>query len=149
GALSCGNHSDGRVNVFLDGPLPFDMFTENYQDVTEVKRRILLDKVEKFLAQGATVALNRIDRDVTFIRKVCDCVQSFTQEIATANCYAATSGNGTFGRHWDTHDVVALQLVGQKRWQVWQPTYALPTPGQISRHHRSEIVSKPDIDVVL
>jgi ribosomal protein L16 Arg81 hydroxylase len=147
--LSSGHHTDGRVNVFLDGPLPFDLFTENYQDVTEVRRRILLDRVEHFLAQGATISINRIDRDLTHVRRICDCVQAFTGEVATANCYAALSGNGSFGRHWDTHDVLALQLVGEKRWQVWEPTYPLPTPGQTSRGRESGEVPEPSIDVIL
>lgn len=148
-ALTYGSHKDGRVNMFLDGPLPFNLFTETYQDVTEVGRRVVLQQVEQLLEQGATLSINRIDRLDPQVRDICRQIQSFTQEIATANCYAATSGNGTFGRHWDTHDVIALQLTGRKRWKVWKPTYHLPTPGQVSRPHRPLTTPNPDIDIVI
>lgn len=129
-ALSAPMHHDGRVNVFLDGVMPFDLFTENAQDVNEVRRLISLPRIESLLARGATVAINRIDRNIPFVRALCDDVQAFSQEVATANCYAALHGKGSFGSHWDTHDVFALQTHGMKQWRVWQPSRYLPTSGQ-------------------
>lgn len=149
GALTASDHTDGRINVFLNGQLPFDIFTEGFQDVGAVRRRVSLDKVEKLLNSGATVAINRIDRDSVHVRKICDIVQRFTGEVATANCYAAVSGSGSFGRHWDTHDVFALQMAGRKHWKVWKPTHLLPVSGQASRDYRFTGNESPHIDVVL
>jgi hypothetical protein len=147
-ALMASDHVDGKVNVFLNGQIPFDMFTEAYQDVGDVRRRVSLEKVERFLGKGATIAINRIDRNSIHIREICDGVQQFSREVATANCYAATSGSGSFGRHWDTHDVFALQMAGRKRWKVWKPTFYLPVSGQVSRNHTFE-EADPYMDVVL
>eukprot|EP01037_Dinobryon_pediforme_P025857 gene25857-28165_t len=45
-------------------------------------------------------------------------LSTFTGLKTVANGYVAFGGDGTFGKHWDTHDVFAVQLLGRKQWQV-------------------------------
>lgn len=37
--------------------------------------------------------------------------------LVGCNAYASRSGGG-FGKHWDSHEVIIVQLVGSKRWSV-------------------------------
>jgi hypothetical protein len=58
-------------------------------------------------------------------------------------------GTGTFGQHWDTHDVFAIQLLGRKRWQLFEPTFALPLSHHTSDAAPREGIGPPVLDVVL
>ncbi|SKB36482.1 Uncharacterized conserved protein [Luteibacter sp. 22Crub2.1] len=149
-ALCASEHSDGRVNVFLKGLLiPYGMFTETYQDVSECRSIVSIQRIEEYLEQGATVAINRIDRNTEYAKQLCDQIKMFSREVSTANCYVATSGEGSFGAHWDTHDVIAAQIDGSKRWQLWSPTHPLPAPNQRSKARRGEITNAPELDIEL
>jgi ribosomal protein L16 Arg81 hydroxylase len=55
-------------------------------------------------------------------------------------------GKGTFGKHWDTHDVFAIQLIGKKRWQVFAPTLPLPLSNQTSDNLRHTCPVKPTLE---
>lgn len=76
-------------------------------------------------------------------------VARFVGEKAVANGYAAFGGEGTFAKHWDTHDVFAIQLIGRKRWRIFSPTLAIPLPQQTSKHHKHECPAEPIFDDIL
>jgi ribosomal protein L16 Arg81 hydroxylase len=81
--------------------------------------------------------------------RLCAAVHRFCGAPTAGNAYLSIGGRGTFGRHWDTHDVFALQLIGRKRWQVFAATFPLPLG-----MHRSETVlaacpPEPVLDCVL
>ncbi len=59
------------------------------------------------------------------------------------------AGEGPFGVHWDTHDVMVIQLIGSKRWKVFKPTLPLPVYEQSSKHRQSECPSIPVFDGIL
>ncbi|VVE55164.1 JmjC domain-containing protein [Pandoraea anhela] len=66
-----------------------------------------------------------------------------------ANGYAAFGGKGTFGRHWDTHDVVAIQLMGRKKWKVFPPTLPNPLDHQKSKYRKDECPDEAFHELVL
>jgi len=115
--------------------VPPTIYTETYQDVTAFRARILPEKFVALLNTGATLLLNRLERKSPMVGKLCHEISQFASEYAVANGYAAVGGEGTFGQHWDTHDVFAVQLLGRKHWKVFAPTYPLPLPGQTSKDH--------------
>lgn len=143
------DHTEGRVKAFLGGQLPYDAFTDSYQDINAVRRRISIPKIEVLLQRGATVSINRIDRQLAQAKSICQELQSFTGELVTSNCYAAVSGSGSFGVHWDTHDVFAVQVCGRKRWTIYEPTFTLPIDGQSTIHAHKARLSNPFLDIVL
>jgi hypothetical protein len=65
-----------------------------------------------------------------------------------ANAYATPRDAQGLGVHHDTHDVVCLQVAGEKRWLVYPPVFDLPLPDQ---HYRSEMgePGEPILDLVL
>jgi hypothetical protein len=83
------------------------------------------------------------------IRELCNQVARFTSAPTVANGYISFGDKETFGNHWDTHDVFAIQLIGRKRWLVYEPTFPLPLTGQTSLLHKSECPEQPVIDEIL
>ena len=47
-----------------------------------------------------------------------------------ANSYSTPSGSQGFGVHHDTHDVLVLQVAGEKRWRLYDPLLELPLKHQ-------------------
>ena len=107
------------------------------------------DVFYEFLREGATLVMNRLETKSEPVHDLVMEIARFVGEKAVANGYAAFGGEGTFGKHWDTHDVFAVQLIGRKRWRVFAPTFVLPLPRQGSKEHKQECPAEPVFDVLL
>ncbi len=137
------------IRVFKDGLVPDEQYVERHEDAGLVRRRLSKDRLYAHLDAGATVVLNRLDIRSEAIRALCREVARFTEETATANGYLAISGSGSFGHHWDTHDVFAIQLAGRKRWRIYEPTFPSPLPSQPSLNHKADCPADPIFDEIL
>lgn len=146
------DHSDPsppHIRVFKEGPVDESRYTEEIDDLGVWRRRLMKGQLFELISEGATVALNRIDRHSWPIRSLCHEISRLTGERATANAYLAASGTGSFGKHWDTHDVFAVQLRGRKRWRLFAPTFPLPLSTQTSLHHKAACPTTPVFDEIL
>lgn len=76
-------------------------------------------------------------------------IACFVRNPTVANVYATRGGNGTFGKHWDTHCVFAVQLIGAKRWRVFRPTLEWPLASQTSRSEKVAFDGEPVFDALL
>lgn len=141
--------SAGGFIVHQDGVVPPPYFTEHYQDVEQIRTRLVPHKLEERLSTGATLVLNRLERKIPSIGRVCSELSRITSEKTVANGYVAFGGQGTFGKHWDTHDVFAVQLLGQKLWRVYRPTFELPLPTQRSRDFKQDCPLEPVIEQLM
>lgn len=141
--------SAGGFIVHQDGVVPPPYYTERYQDVELIRTRLVPKKLEEKLSTGATLVLNRLERKIPGIGELCSALARITLEKTVANGYVAFGGQGTFGKHWDTHDVFAVQLLGKKLWRVYPPTFALPLPTQRSRDFKKDCPAEPVIEQVM
>lgn len=139
----------GGFIVHQNGVLPPSEYSETYQDIEVLNSRLSPDKLERLLVQGATLVLNRIDKRNSIIGEICATLAKITEEKTVANAYIAFGGAGTFGKHWDTHDVFAVQLLGKKLWRVYEPTFQWPLPHQRSRDYKSDCPYSPIFEKVL
>jgi ribosomal protein L16 Arg81 hydroxylase len=101
------------------------------------------------LGSGATLVLNGMEARSSIARRLSRAVSEFAGFLTLSNAYVSFGGSGSFGAHWDTHDVVVLQQVGRKRWRVYPPTFPLPLPAQTSRESGQVVKSQPRLDIVL
>ena len=124
---------DAAVRLFMKGAVPLNEYAQLYNDVDGPKYRFIAESIQRLLAEGATMVMNRVDRKFSSVGTLCDQIAEFIGERTVANAYMCFSGAGTFGVHWDTHDVFAVQLQGRKRWRVYGSTHALPLTHQTSR----------------
>ncbi len=137
------------MRLHKDGVVPSEQYIEEFKSGSRTMHRLDTHAVQSLLEAGATAVLNRIDSRQEMIRKLCEEVSNFTHADTTANAYLAFSGEGSFGAHWDTHDVMAIQLIGKKHWRVYPPTYTFPLPGQTSKSLEATCPTEPCFDGVL
>lgn len=97
------------------------------------------EKVQSLLERGANL---KIQRFATLSEKVALIVQDIESWLGFA-----TSSNGyfSFGMqrglaiHWDSHDVLAVQLIGKKNWKIFRPGIELPV-----KAHRNALDAAPN-----
>ncbi|MFI1799010.1 cupin domain-containing protein [Streptomyces sp. NPDC020379] len=78
------------------------------------------------LADGASMALDNADELHRPLGEVAEELERLFRTRWQANVYASWTATEGFGCHWDTHDVVVLQLDGAKRWRIYGPTRTYP-----------------------
>ena len=137
------------MHLYKNGVVPPEKYIEELKSGSRTIQRLNTQAVQSLLEAGSTAILNRIDVRQELIRKLCEEVASFTDADTTANAYLAFSGEGSFGAHWDTHDVMAIQLIGKKHWRIYPPTYQFPLPGHTSKSFEAACPAEPIFDGML
>ncbi|ARP82981.1 hypothetical protein CAL12_20615 [Bordetella genomosp. 8] len=137
---------DGTVRIFLNGVIPITEYARPYNDIDGPKYRFMAERIQRLFAEGATIVMNRVDNKISSVGTICDEIAEFVGERAVANAYICSGGVGTFGKHWDTHDVFAIQLHGRKRWRIYGSTHILPLAHQTSRDHKAQCPIVPLFD---
>lgn len=111
------------------------------------------DKVLAEFAAGATLVLQGLHR-------TWPPVVDFAQQLSTdlghpvqVNAYVTPASNRGFDPHYDVHDVLVLQVAGEKRWTIHAPVHEHPLADQPWTDHRDAVAtqakSAPVIDAVL
>lgn len=139
----------GAVKLHNGSYIPEEMYTDTFIQIGIKKNRIKKDKVYSFLQEGATLILGRANNFCQKIDTLTSSIALFSQMQTIGNGYFALGGNGTFGAHWDTHDVFAVQIMGKKRWQIYRPTFDLPLSSQNSVNCKDECPDDPVFDEIL
>lgn len=103
------------------------------------------------LLGGAALVLNRVENFLPLASRLCRDIAERMQCPASANAYFSLRerGSATFGPHWDTHDVFVVQLLGRKRWRVFEPTLELPLPAQTPLRVGGRRPETPVLDCIL
>ncbi|MFJ9713392.1 JmjC domain-containing protein [Streptomyces sp. NPDC101234] len=68
------------------------------------------------LQDGAMLVLDSVDDMVPNVRELALSLESVFRETVVVNAYAGWSEIEGFDLHWDDHDVIVLQVFGQKAW---------------------------------
>jgi hypothetical protein len=75
------------------------------------------DAIRRFARSGATIVINGIDEYVEPIARLSESIERRTERQVQVNCYAGFGESGAFAPHYDTHDVLVVQVMGSKRWR--------------------------------
>ena len=78
------------------------------------------------LRKGATVILNQANVFDPTMEVACSALQWWSHERVQVNAYLTTNEASGFPLHWDDHDVVIVQLAGEKEWEVRGASRAAP-----------------------
>ncbi len=77
--------------------------------------------LQQALEQGASVVLEGMDilepKINTFLAKI---DQSLPCALTGCACFFSQKGNEAYGGHFDTDDVLAVQLSGKKKWRIYE-----------------------------
>lgn len=88
------------------------------------------------LRSGSTLIIDRCNSYFEDICRFSDDLSGLFGCRVTANMYASFCSSSGFGLHFDDHDVIALQLEGEKEWRIHPPTHADPMPSQKSFYYQ-------------
>jgi Cupin superfamily protein. len=70
------------------------------------------------LRKGATVILDQANVFDPTMEVTCRALQWWSHERVQVNAYLTTNDAAGFPLHWDDHDVLIIQLAGEKDWEV-------------------------------
>lgn len=79
-----------------------------------LKRALLSD----CLKGGAVLILNRVDDIHEPVRQLAEMTEYVLHERVYINMYAGWQSSKGFNLHWDDHDVIVLQVYGEKHWTI-------------------------------
>ncbi|MGH3012367.1 MAG: cupin domain-containing protein [Gaiellaceae bacterium] len=97
---------------------------------------------------GATIVLQALHVNWLPLAVFCRQLEEALGLPVQANSYYTPRGSQGFAVHHDTHDVLVLQVAGEKRWLLYEPLLELPLKHQ--RYSRSlGEEGEPTDDIVL
>jgi len=96
--------------------------------------------VQGCIAKGASVVMNDVDSLTPGLASVSTALEAAGLGKAQANVYISWQSHKAFKTHYDTHDVWAVQVEGEKDWNIWvgRAEWPIPHPafkGQPQAHH--------------
>jgi len=77
-------------------------------------------KLREWIGRGASLVLNDVDSLTPGLTAVSDALEAAGLGKAQANVYVSWASHKAFPAHFDTHDVWAVQVEGEKTWNLWQ-----------------------------
>lgn len=80
----------------------------------------LADRVMEWVGRGASLALNDVDSLTPGLAAVSNAIEGAGLGKAQANVYVSWQSHKAFPAHFDTHDVWAVQVEGEKTWNIWE-----------------------------
>jgi hypothetical protein len=79
---------------------------------------------------GATIVLQALHVSWHPLAVFCRALEEALENGVQANAYYTPRGSQGFAVHHDTHDVLILQVAGEKRWLLYEPLLELPLKHQ-------------------
>ncbi|MBL6458130.1 cupin-like domain-containing protein [Belnapia sp. T6] len=77
-------------------------------------------KVRDWVKRGASLVLNDMDSLTPGLAAVSAALEGAGLGKAQANVYISWQSHKAFPAHFDTHDVWAVQVEGEKTWNIWE-----------------------------
>jgi len=105
------NNVDPKEYTFLDGSIDLARLYQKFAD-------------------GGTIGFNQLH---TFVPRLHELCRSLERELSCrfqTNIYMTPPGSQGFPPHYDSHDVIILQVHGTKHWQIFDTPIELPFRGQ-------------------
>jgi ribosomal protein L16 Arg81 hydroxylase len=115
--------SSHSLQIMMDGvAVPADQFCIRAvgRDANEQLFQPVATKVQEWVRRGASLVLNDVDSLTPGLRAVSDALEGAGLGKAQANLYVSWQSHKAFPVHYDTHDVWAVQVEGEKTWNVWE-----------------------------
>ncbi len=77
-----------------------------------------MEPLGRFVRAGCTIVLDTLDSFDPAMEIACQALQWWSHELVQVNTYLTTAEASGFNLHWDDHDVIIVQLGGEKSWEV-------------------------------
>jgi hypothetical protein len=97
------------------------------------------------LPEGVSIVVDRVHRLIPKIGQLAVAVERQMQIHTGVNAYMSFAKGGAFKPHWDIHDVLVVQVYGNKRWRVWKAE--VPHPIEMADQSNLDASVAPDQEV--
>ena len=95
-------------------------------DATEHRRPESSSALVGFFNSGSTIRVKGVERYFDPIAELCRSIERDLGFPTRANLYCTPADSRGFDLHFDTHEVLVLQLLGRKQWLAYESTTKLP-----------------------
>src|SRR5262245_19799877 len=137
-----GHGLDETVSIQRDGALvPRKLY------VSSEGKHLNVRALNDLLAQGVSIIVNAVDYSIPQIRQLAADIEREMGIYTFVNAYLSFAKGGAFRPHWDTHDVLAVQVHGSKRWRIWNAV--VPHPIEMANDMPVSASAAPDQEVEL
>lgn len=103
-------------------PYPDLRFVQDGESLPVTKKEKWLELIQ----QGATLIINGVHNRLPELREFTAHICQETGYYSQINLYCSPSSEKGFNCHYDTHEVLILQIDGEKEWLVFPETLAAP-----------------------
>lgn len=127
--------------LVLDGkPVPAAEYCEQQtaRDANDRLMQPVVGKVRDWVARGASVVMNDVDSLTPGLASVSEALEGAGLGKAQANVYISWQSHKAFPAHYDTHDVWAVQVEGEKTWNIWEGRAEWPISHPVFRSQTQE-----------
>ncbi|MFL1462117.1 cupin domain-containing protein [Roseococcus sp. DSY-14] len=127
--------------LVLDGkPVPAAEYCEaqTARDANERLMQPVVGKVRDWVRRGASVVMNDVDSLTPGLAGVSEALENAGLGKAQANVYISWQSHKAFPAHYDTHDVWAVQVEGEKSWNIWEGRAEWPISHPVFRSQTQE-----------
>ncbi|MDO6597767.1 cupin domain-containing protein [Oceanihabitans sp. 2_MG-2023] len=100
-----------------------------HRDYLHTDNSINLPKLYKFYAEGATINVVGLNSYLMSLGNLCDNLIKETSHRYQTNIYCTPKEKQGFNTHYDSHDVIVLQVHGSKEWEIYDNPVELPLKG--------------------
>ncbi len=83
-------------------------------------------RIGGLLKEGCTLVVDNLGPLDSTLEIACRALSWWAGEPARVNAYLTTGQASGWGLHWDSHDVLCVQLAGEKSWEVRGPSRPAP-----------------------
>ncbi|MFE2426956.1 JmjC domain-containing protein [Streptomyces sp. NPDC059373] len=117
-----------QFRVFQNGDEvhPAVYFTDSVSPRGQSIPMVNMHSLGRLLRDGATVILDQANVFDPTMEVACRALQWWSRERVQVNAYLTTNEAAGFPLHWDDHDVIVVQLAGEKEWEVRGTTRRVP-----------------------
>lgn len=127
--------------VVLDGkPVPAEQYCTRApgRDTSAQLMQPVVERVREWVAKGASIVLNDVDSLTPGLAAVSSAIEDAGLGKAQANVYISWQSHKAFHAHYDTHDVWAVQVEGEKYWNIWEGRAEWPISHPVFRSQTQE-----------
>lgn len=88
--------------------------------------RLNMDEVRREYANGNTIIVNSVEDFSPNVARMVQAMQQYMSYRVQANAYLTPASNQGFKPHYDTHDVLVVQVEGEKVWRIYDEESRCP-----------------------
>ncbi len=124
------------LQLYLDGSkVPPEQYCVRAtgRDANEPVLQPVAARVQDWIRRGASVVMNDVDSLTPGLAAVSSALEAAGLGKAQGNVYISWQSHKAFPAHYDTHDVWAVQVEGEKTWNVWEGRADWPIPHPVFR----------------